>query len=316
VADFLINSSVVCFSENCISTFWLLVHITILHSWIVLRKQRFFWVVFRSVNNNSAAFSQLSVCWLKRACPGCFLVTDKYKIRYFDGLAREVKGDFLRPWTGKMPVQPLPKPPAPAPPKKPTDVASKPVSTGHNLRRSSSEGKPAANEQIVTRRRSLNTEQKTSNRRTSEPDRNTGLFQLIDQWRKPVFCEIDVGWSYSLAIIGCLARVVNQCTRTWLFGCFHWECVQKVAFLYFLETKRETRRSVLGAPGKLLGWGCEACFALWRTERVFGNIGFLDVTDPTSAKRIDYKKGDTVLCRWSDRRMYPATILKQTDPGN
>ncbi|XP_076824319.1 uncharacterized protein LOC143470216 [Clavelina lepadiformis] len=30
-------------------------------------------------------------------------------------------------------------------------------------------------------------------------------------------------------------------------------------------------------------------------------------------KRVEYKKGEQVLCRWTDRRLYPARILKQTD---
>ena len=31
--------------------------------------------------------------------------------------------------------------------------------------------------------------------------------------------------------------------------------------------------------------------------------------------RIQYKPGDSVLCKWVDRKMYPATILKQVSEG-
>jgi len=31
--------------------------------------------------------------------------------------------------------------------------------------------------------------------------------------------------------------------------------------------------------------------------------------------RIHYKPGDSVLCKWTDRKLYPATILKQVTDG-
>nr|CAB3264830.1 uncharacterized protein zf(c2h2)-137 [Phallusia mammillata] len=136
---------------------------------------------------------------------------DRYKIRYFDGLVKTVKDDFLRPWTGAMPVLP------PVP---------KPDSTKH--KKSPEQMKPAK----------LQRESKYRNIKPKE---------------KPAKRQ---------------------------------------------RTTSGTKRSSTSASSNK-----SPVITTTSTQSAF---------TPTD-ERITYKKGETVLCRWTDRRMYPATVIRQTD---